>query len=774
MSELTENGLSSLHTQSEVIEGYTKKRAQVSGEDLLDYTQQNLKNHHSLNGLDPGIRDISQLSGIDLDTRDCSCLREKNSLAEMSDNCGTDSSAKRNSAVELEDAVNTTSSECVCSVARGPSHDAYAEKVKMESLEDPAAVLDSSTCQENCEVNSTPAAEESGDGVVLMRKNRGSQQRKERTDTAVISNIFHFLQNDEVATKELKELGVVRECDCDNNSVDTDLPADESAGEPCDERELVSAGDLFDNVDQAPKLECENAGGDSAKCGAGEEEALGTASGSGAGELAAEAADGKAEARTPADSAPEVEVRMRRSRLCKQESTEETVTDDSSDEDVGVYAESFRRSNWIRLDDDGKLELSLDPAGQSRLSSASQSSAIMSDATDSPDTPDQRTDEVFPDSCPSPRLFKYHKRSESTSTTLSEKEFKKEYITRRKCLIQRQNSSKEYHRFSARVYDEEKTVVLEKGTGDSDYGLHILDSQPAFITQVDPGSAAERAGVQEGQILVSINGTSVLTSSHDDIVRLMAASAGQVRLEVAMSDFQPSRDLQASVMEGYMQKLSEGIVRMWKKRYFILRQDSCLYYYKQKDDADPLGAIPLAGYTFSRHLDHGRDYSFKAEKYGAKTYFFVTESRDEMTGWVGALGEAAARSKKRKESFVSVSSHNVSLPALEVRRPECTGYLLKVGNRHRTWRRRYCVLKDACLYYFKNMNSLSALGVAHLHGYKVDPWMTVGKKHAFGLVPPDPTLRTFQFSAENDTDRQRWVDAMIRSIQRWIQIDNDC
>ena len=46
-------------------------------------------------------------------------------------------------------------------------------------------------------------------------------------------------------------------------------------------------------------------------------------------------------------------------------------------------------------------------------------------------------------------------------------------------------------------------------------------------------------------------------------------------------------------------------------------------------------------------------------------------------------------------------------------------------------------------------------GVAHLHGYKVDPSISVGKKHAFGVVPPDDTLRAFQFSAENDTDRQR-------------------
>ena len=35
--------------------------------------------------------------------------------------------------------------------------------------------------------------------------------------------------------------------------------------------------------------------------------------------------------------------------------------------------------------------------------------------------------------------------------------------------------------------DEEKSVVLEKGPEETDFGLHILDSQPAYITKVDTG-----------------------------------------------------------------------------------------------------------------------------------------------------------------------------------------------------------------------------------------------------------------------------------------------
>jgi hypothetical protein len=57
---------------------------------------------------------------------------------------------------------------------------------------------------------------------------------------------------------------------------------------------------------------------------------------------------------------------------------------------------------------------------------------------------------------------------------------------------------------------------------------------------------------------------------------------GNIKLGVAISDFQPVRDIQATIMSGYMHKLGNSAFKMWKKRYFILRQDNCLYYYKNE------------------------------------------------------------------------------------------------------------------------------------------------------------------------------------------------
>lgn len=64
-------------------------------------------------------------------------------------------------------------------------------------------------------------------------------------------------------------------------------------------------------------------------------------------------------------------------------------------------------------------------------------------------------DEVFADGSHGSPFQLTHKRSHSTSTTVSEREFKQElnkYNSIRKCLVKRHDSQQEYQRFSARYY----------------------------------------------------------------------------------------------------------------------------------------------------------------------------------------------------------------------------------------------------------------------------------------------------------------------------------
>ncbi|KAK3087820.1 hypothetical protein FSP39_011044 [Pinctada imbricata] len=428
-------------------------------------------------------------------------------------------------------------------------------------------------------------------------------------------------------------------------------------------------------------------------------------------------------------------------------------SDDSSDEDTGIYNESFRNSCWVQVDKDHLMDMEKSSALQLQPSI------------------EEKDEDVFqPDA--TPNSFISHNRSYSTQTTLSESEFRNEYQIKRRAFVQRHDSQEEYHRMSTRFYDQERVLTIVKGKDDQDFGLHVLDSHPAVITSVDKGSPSERGGVTEGQILIAVNGVNVLKANHQEIIQLIQKKGHIVQLEVASSDVYHVRNMDTPLLTGYMSKLSGStFMKNWRRRYFILRPDNCLYYYKTEQDQDPLGALPLLNYLVSRHIDSNKENCFKAEKFGARTYFFMTDTREEMARWVSALNEAATKAKKKRDNWMDVTSHNVGIPALEIRKPDCSGYLSKCGRTMKGWNRRYCVLKDACMYYYKNMNSQSAQGMTHLHGYMIDQAGIPSKKNSISLRPPEPQMRTFTFCADNETDKRRWIAALSRSIQRWIKVD---
>lgn len=350
--------------------------------------------------------------------------------------------------------------------------------------------------------------------------------------------------------------------------------------------------------------------------------------------------------------------------------------------------------------------------------------------------------------------------------------------------VQRHSSLEVFHRETTRIIEPDKTVILTRRSPSDDYGFHIKGSHPIVVTLVRPGSLADDSGIKIGDVLLAVNYHSVLSLTHEQTLQLITSDRLTLVLELCskleglvtgsvplLLYSQPEVSPAAmTVHAGYLSKVT-GLLRLWKRFWFVLKPDNCLYYYRTETDKDPLGAIPLSGYTLSRATDVKKDCTLKLMN-SSSSYYLAGESESDITQWAELLNQACSTKSSASDTWLETSAHNVSLPALAIKSPDCHGQLTKMGGRLKTWRRRYCVLKDGCLYYYINISSTSAQGVAHLHGYTVDPLPSSSKKNAFNLVPPSPRMRTFCFFADTDFEKDRWVRAMTLSIGRWARLDS--
>ena len=78
----------------------------------------------------------------------------------------------------------------------------------------------------------------------------------------------------------------------------------------------------------------------------------------------------------------------------------------------------------------------------------------------------------------------------------------------------------------------------------------------------------------------------------------------------------------------------------------VLNREFSRFLLGLDQDLHPLGAILLTNYTITKAPEVNRKHTFKAAKYGHRTYMFQAESEEDMNRWANAMSAAATANTK--------------------------------------------------------------------------------------------------------------------------------
>ncbi|XP_046988292.1 uncharacterized protein LOC124593985 [Schistocerca americana] len=450
------------------------------------------------------------------------------------------------------------------------------------------------------------------------------------------------------------------------------------------------------------------------------------------------------------------------------------------DEDAGVYAETYKKATWIYIGETEEVHVWQKPESRSQ------------------DKDDKASDGTS-------------ERRDSLESTISERDFRRKYqaITHR--MVHRKATVEMYRRLAndsfadpppagrtslrrnleellktmlrvwakqvvavsvtgGRPCDCDKTVVVRRQSGE--FGFRIHGSKPVVVSAIEPDTPAESSGLEVGDIVITVNGHDVLDASHSEVVKLAhAAGSETLKLGVARTANVLTPVLREpgagkALYSGFLWRLGGAGGTTWVRRWFSLKRDNCLYYYKTDAESLPLGALMLHRYAASRCEAAGRQHCLQLARKGGLGLTLAADSEEALTRWLAVLSHAIERNNHADE-WLEATQRALRLPASSVLQPDCAGYLTQIGPK---WRRRFCVLKDACLYFYQDSTADSAIGMVCLHGYRVQNCGTGEKRLSFEVLPPDARQRHFYFHAESELDKKKWLAALEYSIDRWIRV----
>lgn len=100
---------------------------------------------------------------------------------------------------------------------------------------------------------------------------------------------------------------------------------------------------------------------------------------------------------------------------------------------------------------------------------------------------------------------------------------------------------------------------------------------------------------------------------------------------------------------------------------------------------------------------------FVIQRPNAVPLHLAADNSNAQERWMEVLSRAITDTQKL-DDYLNETRKNLAIPPSAICQPDCFGYLIKLGTQWKSWNRRYCVLKDACLYFYQDANAKCAFG----------------------------------------------------------------
>eukprot|EP01091_Cochliopodium_minus_P009002 TRINITY_DN2134_c2_g1_i2.p1 TRINITY_DN2134_c2_g1~~TRINITY_DN2134_c2_g1_i2.p1 ORF type:complete len:1422 (+),score=367.59 TRINITY_DN2134_c2_g1_i2:21-4286(+) len=216
-------------------------------------------------------------------------------------------------------------------------------------------------------------------------------------------------------------------------------------------------------------------------------------------------------------------------------------------------------------------------------------------------------------------------------------------------------------------------------------------------------------------------------------------------------------------LQGFLTK-NGGSFKSWKRRWCILK-DGFITYFKQQNDEQPLGAIPLEGCLSVTKEKDKKDNLFVINT-PYRVYELKADTAEAMDQWVNSINNCIL-SERDVFSLSPVESVFINTSISFISNVEKEGYLTKSGKNGKDYRKRWCVLKDKIIYYFKTEKDTTngaPLGVIPLQDSTMESAKETEKSKQ-SMILIHTRHRTYKLMSDEQTMNE-WKELILHCISQ--------